>query len=114
MWGIATGAAATTVDIALDIPGTVHHLRATDPAILAIARRLLAIGLRQTAVVLDIRGTGDRRQLRYRLLAQGIRTVRELILRRPRFRLPAQGIRTDLARIRQGHGRAAGTLRRNP
>lgn len=102
------------VDIAPDIPGTVLLLRATGPGIPGIALHPLGIARRRMGIVLDIRATGDRRQLLFRLLAQGIRTVRELILRPPPFQLPARGIRTDLAQIRRGHGRAAETLRHNP
>jgi hypothetical protein len=75
------------------IPGTVLHPRAIGRGIPGIVRRLLAIALRLTAIVQDIRGTVG--------------------LRQPLCPHPALGIRTDLVRIRRGHGRAEVILRRS-
>jgi hypothetical protein len=101
------------VDTGLAILGTVRRLRAIGPGIPAIVLRLLGIGLRPMGIVLDIRVTVGRRQLRFQLPALGIRTDLVQILRPPRFRLPALGIRTDLARIHRGLGREEELLRRN-
>lgn len=79
--GTATGVAAITGDIALDIPATVLRLRVIVPGIPAIVLRLRDIARRLTAIVLDIPAMVGLRLPLFLLLEPATRTVRARIRR---------------------------------